>query len=861
MTRRLAAILAAEAADSSRLMHEDEEATHAAFVLAMQGVIEPAIQRNHGRMVKSTGDSFLAEFPSALAAVQCGMEFQDAIAAQATSGGRRTRLLFRIGINVGDVIFEERDVHGDHVDLAVRLGQMAEPGGILISGWVYDSVREHLFGHFVDAGERQFRTIARPVRTFRLKRNRAATTSAPDDASRPFTAPSGPLFLSLIGNFSMAFNGREIRLKSLKARAMLGYLVLSERFAETRERLVGLLWSESAEEQARASLRQVIHELRLALVEAGFAGLVVNPREIGFAHGALDADILDVMRAAERGDVHLLLLNRTQITDGLLAGTDDLDPAFRVWLLAKRQGLREKLLRELEDALEGAPPAAQNRARIAQALLNLDPTHEVACRMLMRIRAEAGDVAGALRQYKILWDLLDEEYGMEPATATQELVAAIKQGKFETSDTQPLAPAETARPPEPPAGPGRTTAGRLILLLSPIGLRNVQPDLVPLVEGFRQHLIASLVRFREWSVSDTPLRSPAGTETNADDYYELQTLAYQGPDCVNLVLIMKEAASGMYIWSEGFELKLESWFEAQQRVVRRVATTMNVHLSAERLRRLAASPHLPIGLFDRWLRCQGQILSLDPAQWQHANQECTAIIKAAPQFAPAYSSVAQAHNLVHITHPGVLRTRENERIALDLARIAAQLDPVDPRSQLHLGWAYAMSKQYGQAAIHFNLAYELNPDDSWIPMSSALFHAFDGKPTVARALASKALEAMVAPSRTHWAYLTAIRFLAGDYEGTIPAADAAGNVTNTVLGWRAAAAFHLGRIEEARASAAQFLAALHRQWTVERPADDAAIVGWFLHLYPISHAEDWERLRDGLAGVGLPTGTMRHHDW
>lgn len=196
MTRRLAAILAADVADYSRLMHEDEEATHAAFVLAMRGAIEPAIQRNHGRMVKSTGDGFLAEFPSALAAVRCGMEFQDAIAAQAGSGSGGRRLLFRVGINVGDVIFEERDVYGDHVNLAARLEQMAEPGGILISEWVYDYVRGQLLGHFVDAGERQFRNIARPIRTFRLKRNHQATASPPGDGGRPFTAPSGPLFFA-----------------------------------------------------------------------------------------------------------------------------------------------------------------------------------------------------------------------------------------------------------------------------------------------------------------------------------------------------------------------------------------------------------------------------------------------------------------------------------------------------------------------------------------------------------------------------------------------------------------------------------------------------------------------------------------
>jgi adenylate cyclase len=127
MTRRLAAILTADVVDYSRRMHEDEEATHAAFVLAMQGAIEPAIQRNHGRMVKSTGDGFLAEFPSALAAVRCRMEFQDAIVAQAVLENKKRRLMFLVCINIGHVIFEERDVYGDHVNLLPASSRWRSP--------------------------------------------------------------------------------------------------------------------------------------------------------------------------------------------------------------------------------------------------------------------------------------------------------------------------------------------------------------------------------------------------------------------------------------------------------------------------------------------------------------------------------------------------------------------------------------------------------------------------------------------------------------------------------------------------------------------------------------------------------------
>ena len=132
---------------------------------------------------------------------------------------------------------------------------------------------------------------------------------------------------------------------------MLGYIALSESLLETRERLVGLLWSESAETQARAVLRQVVRELREILTEAGSCGFRISKHEIGFERGAVDVDVWAVLRAAEVADVHPLLLQRRYLGDDLLAGLEDLDPSFRGWVLAKRHTLSDRLLRALEQGL------------------------------------------------------------------------------------------------------------------------------------------------------------------------------------------------------------------------------------------------------------------------------------------------------------------------------------------------------------------------------------------------------------------------------------------------------------------------------------------------------------------------------
>src|SRR4051794_6448153 len=128
--RRLAAILAADVAGYSRLMHHDEEGTHSKLTALLAENVEPAIAEHGGRVVKNTGDGFLAEFPSAVKAVRAAIQFQTRI-RELTIGEVEDRCIaFRVGINIGDVIVEPHDVFGDGVNIAARLESIAEPSGI-----------------------------------------------------------------------------------------------------------------------------------------------------------------------------------------------------------------------------------------------------------------------------------------------------------------------------------------------------------------------------------------------------------------------------------------------------------------------------------------------------------------------------------------------------------------------------------------------------------------------------------------------------------------------------------------------------------------------------------------------------------
>src|SRR6266571_4410942 len=167
--RRLAAILAADVAGYSRLMGLDEEGTHERFKAHCRDLIEPRIQLHHGRIVKSTGDGMLAEFPSVVEAVLCAVEVQCGMGRRNAEVAEQERVSFRIGINIGDVIVEPHDIFGDGVNVAARLEGLAEANGICISGIVHDQIRDKLPYSFDDLGDQTVKNIARPLRAFVLR--------------------------------------------------------------------------------------------------------------------------------------------------------------------------------------------------------------------------------------------------------------------------------------------------------------------------------------------------------------------------------------------------------------------------------------------------------------------------------------------------------------------------------------------------------------------------------------------------------------------------------------------------------------------------------------------------------------------
>src|SRR6476619_2613249 len=168
MERKPAAILAADVVGYSAQMEADEAGTHERLKAGRKELFEPEIARHHGHIFKLMGDGMLADFGSVVDAVECAVSLQRGLGERNASLSEAERIQVRIGINLGEVIVEGEDRYGDGVNVAARLEGLADPGGVLVSGTVFDQVERKLDYGFEFLGEQQVKNIARPVRLYRV---------------------------------------------------------------------------------------------------------------------------------------------------------------------------------------------------------------------------------------------------------------------------------------------------------------------------------------------------------------------------------------------------------------------------------------------------------------------------------------------------------------------------------------------------------------------------------------------------------------------------------------------------------------------------------------------------------------------
>lgn len=614
-----------------------------------------------------------------------------------------------------------------------------------------------------------------------------------------------------------------VRTNSQRGDALLAYLCLSGETAHSRESLACLLWEDASPAKSKGSLRQIIRKLRQAapgiddVIEFGRTQVSVNKLAI-----ATDLDFL--AGALKAGDLASLPTRYDQPVDDFMADFAGLSGALDSWLSVMRNqvdfSLRDTFARSVFDA--DAPDLVRDHA--ARCLLHFDPTNEPACCHLMRGHWAKGDTASALAIYRDLYEALGEEHDSEPSEETQALVVGIQLGQ------KPERTSFVENAPELP-----------VIYVADLDLRDLDLPSRNLLRILRYELLAGLSSFREWQLFDSLPRNPA--------FYQLELQAAHDGETMFLIATLRLNPDRRIIWSERFDIRFDTWASVQRLIAKRLALAVNTRINLERLNQRRSAEFKNQELFDDWVLAHSLLGDWDTSKSKVAIDLLDGILRVAPDFASAQSSRANADSVHHLNRPGVYREAARIEQALIHARKAVEIDPLDTRSQLAMGWALAMDGQKEASLLHMETCRELNPCSSLGSLACALGLAFAGEKVRATAIVNETLAMTGTLAPYLWGYVQNIRYLSGDLEGAIDAGHKAGASIANLPGWHAAALWEAGQTGEASIVASKFMDEAQHRWVSETPFSAEALAEWHVACFPLNPNTQSVRLARSLGAA------------
>jgi len=802
----LKVILFADLAQFSQLTAAGEDAAVELVTRCVQ-VFREHCGRRRGEFVKSTGDGVLALFDSASDALTYALEVQEELSRLSTDAAAAGR--FRIGVHLGEVRRRDSDIFGHAVNLTSRVQTMATPGGVCATQEVYQAARTAGHFSFRFAGRHALKNMPETVALYHVGK---LAESQPN-------SPEGQFAIAVIDGLTVLdASGEPIVLRSRTAQALVGYLSLAPGLRDLRDRIATLLWPERALADARMALNNCIRSAAKALESRLDSAGVQRGGYVGLNAARVVIDVQRILSDLDEGKVDDALIQRPDWPEAILYGLDSVSGLYAAWVKVTRHNRRDRALEGLEQLIgrfDASEPVAR---RAATALLALEPSHEGAVRCLMRHYAGTDNPAAAHRAYETLRRTLREHYGLEPDAKTSALAASLsKQVR--------------------PGGASQRQDSRAPVIL--VGEFAADSDSIAAqTSGFRAELITNLAKFRELTIVDLQ-----GQRDFSALNYVLTAKCRPAQSVTQLFVVLQEAAEGRVVWSDTYWLSLDQWVSLQRQIVGRIVSNVEIYLSHDRLSR--ALLHVPSDLsaYDAWLRGEHLLLRWSAEAEDQAEQLFEQAIAQDPNFALAHGSLASVYNSRQFIRPGLPSRREDQERALDLARRAAELDPLDARNLMVIAWSAAMVKRFEQAELYFELASELNPHHPKVLVSASLGLAFMGRTDLAAKLLEQATTLTKLLPAYQWSHISIIRFFTQDYSGAVEAADRSQNAIIDTPGWKAAALARLGRTEEAQAAFQELMRAVKAAWAGPPNPSPADIMEWFLGAFPLRYDRDIHSLR------------------
>lgn len=817
------AILFADVVGYSRLMGSDELGTLEFIVLCRQ-MIEEAAPEYGGILVQTTGDGFLLLFSTSKGAVAFGRELHVRVAKRPLH--RMGVVQLRIGIHAGTIYRTGGQVHGHAVNIAARLEALALPGTCVVSQDIYDDLLKagatSIDGAAFEAiGAPPLKNIDEKVHLYRL--------SADGDA--PYTASADRIRIDVLGGLSISSATTEIEFAvGTQTSALLGYLALSPTHRERYAKVASVLWPDR---EPSTRMRSFVGTRRrlFARLQSAFPDLLVGKNaRIGLNESFSETNLDRALSGLRIGRVATDLLERANWPAEILEGFEANNHVYASWLEVIRSTWRERILSELTNLIARGRPGDESCHDAARAILVLEPTNEFASTARIRYLGLSGNRVSALEEYDRLSDCLATAHGLSPSDQVEVVRRELLSGSRRPAE------ADDQELPMPQ---------KRLLRLSVENFFAPEDVDTHRVDGFRIELISNLARFREWSVIEGVFPEKkddlSGTIRNA---YGIGGRLF---DEGRFNLYLRDHRDGRVIWSGDFTLNPINWVASQRAAIGRIAAQLDTYISADRLAQIVGEvKSLPV-IHDQWLLAE-QIF----ARWTpEAADEAEAILRTIaiqdPTFAPALSSLASFRNVRHIIRPGLSRDADKAQEAYDLAQRAVELDPLDARNQSALAWTAALTGAYDRAAVHFELAVDLNPNSQSTLISCAMAYAFIGQADRGEALVDHVLRIAPMLSDYQWCYVAAVHFLAGRYEDALKAAQMSGDRIVDNQGWLSATLVQLDRVDEARSALDRLIDEVRLVWAGNDSPTAEAVFDWFADAYPLRNSSDRDRLVNSLA--------------
>ena len=641
--------------------------------------------------------------------------------------------------------------------------------------------------------------------------------------------------------------GREIEFKTRKAKCLIGILALSPEGRISRERLSSLLWDPAPEEQARASLRQSLREVRELLGAKADQVIDAGRFNIELRADAVDVDAIACRKLLNcaASDAEAALAAAALWKGDLFGQLPPPAPVFEAWLQVERTNLRSLLTKSLTDRLETLMESGDfEDARAAEELIRIEPSHELAHQYLMRFHAMRGDQAAALRQYVLLDRALAEELDSEPSSETNNLLVAVKRGDIGPKSVTP----------RPVAQPRAVRQGPPKIAIRPPLTRHADSSKDYLSEGFAYLAKSCLSRFRCWIVVPWPSR---GYDSDtAIDYTALGDAigADFVVDCVldwrsstgKLFVSLIDCRDGREVWSRIYPVAEHDLQELGSTVAGAVAAHLASQVNYISLLRYARSvPGSPVA-YDLWLKGH-QLTRMWNAEADVAAEGLfMRAIELDPGLACSYASLAAILNTRCMVRPGYTRREEDSAAALKHAQNAVALDPFDSRSHIGMAWSWLIARSAERAQSHFRLAVELNPHDSETLVAAAAGMAFLGHLEDARRWSALAMSLDPLFPEYFRAYLAIIYYLSGDFTATAREVAKNPDLFFDLMAWAAAAFAQLGEEKRAAEAYRSFCSLTAPKWEGGSALSENALERWLLDVNPILWPDGRKSFEQGI---------------